>query len=153
MLQLGELQEYYGEFQRAGVGVYAVSVDPPEHNARLKARLGAGYEFLSDERGTLLDALDIRQVHRSATGKDTAIPTQYLLDRQGVVRWLYRADNWRIRPHPREALRAIQGLESETARDLTKAQIDCIARDTHNGHAEQPAGWPRPSTDGPEAVE
>ena len=46
-MQLGELQSYYGEFQDAGVNVYAVSVDPPEHNARLKARLGAGYEILS----------------------------------------------------------------------------------------------------------
>jgi peroxiredoxin len=106
--QLGELQEYYGEFRKAGVRVYAVSVDPPEQNARLKARLGAGYEFLSDERGQLLDALDIRQAHRSVTGKDTAIPTQYLLDREGVVRWVYRAETWRVRPHPRAALEAIR---------------------------------------------
>jgi hypothetical protein len=69
-VQLGELQGYYGEFQDAGVHVYAISVDPPEHNARLKARLGAGYEILSDERGELLDALDIRHARRSATGKE-----------------------------------------------------------------------------------
>jgi peroxiredoxin len=110
VVQLGELQEYYAEFQAAGLRVYAVSVDPPEQNARLKSRLGAGYEFLSDVRGELLDALDIRQAHRSVTGKDTAIPTQYLLDRNGVVRWVYRAANWRVRPHPKEALEAIREL-------------------------------------------
>lgn len=109
-MQLGELQEYYEEFQRAGVQVYAVSVDPPEHNARLKARLGAGYEFLSDARAELLDALDIRQPHRSPTGQDNAIPTQYLLDREGTVRWFHRAETWRIRPHPREALQAAELL-------------------------------------------
>jgi peroxiredoxin len=109
-VQLGELQGYYGEFHRAGVQVYAVSVDPPQHNARLKARLGAGYEFLSDARGELLDALDIRQSYRSPTGQDNAIPTAYLLDREGIVRWLHRAETWRIRPHPREALQAIQRL-------------------------------------------
>jgi peroxiredoxin len=108
--QLGELQGYYGEFRRAAVQVYAVGVDPPGHNARLKARLGAGYEFLSDVEGGLLDALGIRQARRSMTGKDTAIPTQYLLDREGVVRWVYRAGTWRVRPHPREALDAIRGL-------------------------------------------
>ena len=107
-MQLGELQSYYGEFQDAGVHVYAVSVDPPEHNARLKARLGAGYEFLSDERAEMLDALDIRHAHRSATGKDVAIPTQYLVHRDGVVRWVYRGDSIRLRPHPREALAAIR---------------------------------------------
>jgi peroxiredoxin len=111
-VQLGELQGYYGEFQDAGVQVYAVSVDPPEHNARLKARLGAGYEILSDERGELLDALDIRHAHRSATGKDVAIPTQYLVDRDGVVRWVYRDESIRLRPHPREALAAIRGAMS-----------------------------------------
>ena len=104
------MQGYYGEFQRAGVQVFAVSVDPPEHNARLKARLGAGYEFLADAKGELLNALDIRQPHRSATGQDNAIPTQYLLDRDGIVRWFHRAETWRIRPHPREALQAIQRL-------------------------------------------
>ena len=126
MVQLGELREYYAEFQKAGVRVYAVSVDPPGHNARLKARLGAGYEFLSDERGELLDALDIRQAHRSMTWKDTAIPTQYLLDRDGVVRWVYRAETWRIRPHPREALKAIREMHgtAPAAADATAERID-----------------------------
>jgi peroxiredoxin len=100
-VQLVELRQYYAEFQNAGVGVYAISVDPPEQNARLKARMGAGYEFLSDVRGELLDALDIRQAHRSPTGKDTAI-----------VRWVYRAETWRIRPHPRLALEAIREMHS-----------------------------------------
>jgi peroxiredoxin len=110
VVQLGELQAYYGEFRRAGVRVYAVSVDPPGRNARLKARLGAGYEFLSDARAELMDALDIRQSHRSATGEDVAIPTEYLLDQSGVVRWLDRGKTWRVRSHPREALEAIRVL-------------------------------------------
>ena len=110
MVQLGELQEYYQEFQKAGVQVYAVSIDPPEHNARLKARLGAGYEFLCDAKGELLDALDMRHARRSPTGQDNAIPTQYLLDREGIVRWGHRAETWRIRPHPREALQGSQRI-------------------------------------------
>ena len=105
-MQLGELQRYYGEFQKAGIAIYAVSVDAPEQNARLKKRLGAGFEFLSDANGELLDALDIRQSYRSPSGQDTAIPTQYLLDAAGLVRWLYRAETWRIRPDPREVLQA-----------------------------------------------
>ena len=36
MVQLGELQEYYGEFQKAGVQVYAVSVDGTEPGASRK---------------------------------------------------------------------------------------------------------------------
>jgi peroxiredoxin len=110
VVQLGELQEYYGLFQQAGVQVYAVSVDAPEHNALLKARLGAGYGFLSDAKAELLDALGIR--HRHWPGMQSAFPTQYLLDCDGTVRWLYQAETWRVRPHPREALVAVAGLES-----------------------------------------
>lgn len=102
--------------------MYAVSVDSPSHNAQLKAKLGAGYEFLSDEKCELLDALDIRQPRRSVTGNDTAIPTQYLLDQEGRVRWVYRADTWRIRPHPREALLAagvsVTSVEGEGSRSV-----------------------------------
>jgi peroxiredoxin len=105
-VQLGELQEYYGQFQSAGVHVYAVSIDKPQHNARLRARLGAGYEFLSDAGGVLLDALEIHQMRRSPNGED-AIPTQYLLDQEGIIRWFHRSETWRVRPHPREALRAV----------------------------------------------
>jgi peroxiredoxin len=113
VVQLGELQDYYAAFQKAGVGVYAVSMDAPEDNARLKTRLGAGYEFLSDAKGELLDALDIHQRHWPGLAvvgvrPETAVPTQYLLDRAGIVRWLYRAETWRVRAKPTEALRAIQ---------------------------------------------
>ena len=111
-MQLGELQEYYGEFQHAGVQVYAVSVDSPEDNARLKARLEAGYEFLSDPKAELLAALDITQANRSPSLKVCAIPTQYLLDQNGIVRWFHRAETWRVRPHPKEALQAIEQLAS-----------------------------------------
>jgi peroxiredoxin len=113
VVQLGELQEYYGQFQSAGVQVYAVSIDSPEHNGRLKGRLGAGYEFLSDPDSHLLDALAIHQMHRSPNGED-AIPTQYLLDHEGIVRWFHRSETWRVRPHPREALQAIALLAPAT---------------------------------------
>lgn len=119
-MQLGELQDYYGEFHRAGVRVVAVSIDRPEQNARLQRRLGAGYEFLSDEKGVLLDALDIR--HRQWPGLESAVPTQYLVDEAGVVRWIYRAETWRVRPHPHEALRAIEDL-AQTARGTAEIGI------------------------------
>jgi peroxiredoxin len=118
VVQLGELQEYYGEFRNAGVQIYAVSVDSPEHNARLKDRLGTGYEFLSDTKGELLDALEIRQSHASMTGADVAIPTQYLLDRDGIVQWFHRPETWRVRPHPKDVLQAIQRLARKSELQL-----------------------------------
>ena len=59
-------------------------------------------------RAGVRSALDIRHARRSATGKDVAIPTQYLVHRDGVVCWFYRDESIRLRPHPREALAAIR---------------------------------------------
>ncbi len=81
----------------------------------------SGYEILSDQRGELLDALDIRHARRSATGQDVAIPTQYLVHRDGVVRWFYRDESIRLRPHPREALAAIR---ESVSTPLTKGHHD-----------------------------
>src|SRR5262249_37234521 len=86
-------------------------------------------EFLSDVQGELLDALDIRRARRSMTGKDTAIPTTYLLDRAGVVRWVYRAERWRGRPHPQEALDAIRALSVPApaeAAQMNRSYFYCV---------------------------
>jgi peroxiredoxin len=118
-VQLGELHDYYGEFQRKGVRVVAVSVDRPERNALLQRRLGAGYEFLSDPDCVLLDALGIR--HRQWPGVTSAVPTQYLVDETGIVRWFHRTETWRVRPHPSEALRAIEAFAS--TRDASRPTL------------------------------
>jgi peroxiredoxin len=107
--ELGSLNEYYAPMRTAGVELFAVSVDPPEASEALRARLGVPFTFLSDGDGKLLDALGIRHTGGHA-GKDIAYPAQVLVDRNGIVRWTFRADSYRQRAHPDEILAAIAAL-------------------------------------------
>ena len=57
----------------------AVSVDPPEVSEKLRQKLGAGIGFLSDERGVLMDALDVRD--RDALPPDLVTGQRSFCDR------------------------------------------------------------------------
>lgn len=107
--ELGALNGYYAPIRAGGVELFAVSVDPPEASERLRARLGVPFTFLSDEDGRLLDRLGIR--HRGGhDGRDIAYPAQVLVDRDGVVRWTFRADSYRQRADPEDVMGAIARL-------------------------------------------
>ena len=85
----------------------AVCVDSPEQNGRLRRRLATEIEFLSDPDCRLIDQLDIRQPRKQFGKRDLAIPSQFLVDGQGVIRWVYLPDTWRNRVPPRQVLLTI----------------------------------------------
>ena len=48
--------------------------------------------------------------HRATDGRDLFLSTTFLLDEEGVIRWVYRPDTYRVRAPAREVLRAIDAL-------------------------------------------
>ena len=111
-MELGQLQQYYDAIRKYGVRIYAVSVDSPEVNRALRERVGAGYTFLSDPDATVLGQLNIRHHTPNPTGKDIAVPTQVLVDKTGIVRWIYQPSNYRIRARPETILAALDDLNT-----------------------------------------
>ena len=123
MTELGELRKRYGEILERGVGVVAVSVDPPKVSERLRRRLDFDIRFLSDPSGLLMDALSLRHrggrppaaIAPSAPGApppnpDIFLPATFLLDGDGVIRWVYRPDTYRMRASPSDVIEAIDRL-------------------------------------------
>jgi len=117
--ELGELRKHWQEILDRRVEVVAVSVDPPDVSERLRQKLGLAIRFLSDERGTLMDALNVRHrdgmppsfiTHRATGGRDLFLSTTFLLDAAGVIRWVYRPDTYRVRAPARDIVRAIDAL-------------------------------------------
>jgi len=118
--ELGELRKHYRDIIDRRVEVVAVSVDPRDVSEKLRRKLDLPIRFLSDERGTLMDALHVRHrdgmppsfiSHRPAGGsRDLFLSTTFLLDEEGVIRWVYRPDTYRVRAPAREVLRAIDAL-------------------------------------------
>ena len=102
--------KYYEEIEGKGVKLYAVSVDPPEASEALRKRLAVDFTFLSDADGDVLDRLNI--LHRGARrdGKDIAYPTQILVDKNGIVRWTYSSEFYRVRARPEAVFAAIDSL-------------------------------------------
>jgi peroxiredoxin len=95
------------------VELFAVSVDRPEASRRLRQRLKSRFTFLADREGVLLDALGIRHRAGRNDGVDIAYPTAVLVDRDGVVRWIFQSDSYRERARAEEIFAAIAEL-SET---------------------------------------
>ena len=82
-----------------------MSVDDVEHAARMKVSAAVDFDVLSDPEGTTLDLFGIR--HEDGLGTlDLAQSATFLLDRSGTVVWRRVAENYRVRPEPREILEA-----------------------------------------------
>ena len=109
-----QLEDYYDRIAKAGVDLYAVSVDPPAASRRLKKRLDARFTFLSDPEGVLLDRLGIRHRGGRDDGADIAYPTAVLVDGDGVIRWIFQSSSYRERARAEEIFSAIEGLREGT---------------------------------------
>jgi len=99
-----------------------VSVDPPEIAERMRRRLDLPMKILCDVKGTLMDPLGIRddggmppslvagEVARINPSRDLFLATNYLVDEQGMIRWVYRPDTYRMRASIDELIAAIDAM-------------------------------------------
>jgi peroxiredoxin len=98
------------ELEATGAEILAISPDPNERSQQLADRLRVNYRFLADPDLAVTRRLGL--VHRGGGpgGTDVPRPATVVVDRQGVVRWAFFADNVQVRPDPREVLRAVRAL-------------------------------------------
>ena len=97
-----------------------MSVDPPEISEALRRKLDLPVRILCDVQGTLMDPLGIRhdggmppaliagEVAKVNPSSDIFLATTFLLDEEGVIRWIYRPDTYRMRASVDEILAAIE---------------------------------------------
>jgi signal transduction histidine kinase len=92
--------------------VLAVSVDPPEVSARFRKGLASDFTFLSDMKGELLGRLHLLH-RRGYGGRDVAVPAAILVDKQGIVRWVYKSELGHLRMTPEDLFGAMERLTLE----------------------------------------
>lgn len=116
--ELRDLRDHYRDIRARGARVIAISVDPPEVSAALRKKLGVDIEFVSDEQGTLMDVLHVRDrnglpgmMAHGRPSRDVMLPTTFLLDEKDRIRWVYRPDTYRVRAAIEEVLRKIDQME------------------------------------------
>ena len=90
----------YKKFKAAGAEILAISVDDPEKNKELAAKLNIPFPLLSDPDHKVIDTYDILD---SSNGKISRAAV-FILDKKGIVRWTYVADDYKVRPPDEELL-------------------------------------------------
>ena len=113
--ELAELNAFRAEFQRAGAAVVAISADSGDRSKMLSAFLHSQVPLLSDTNETILKPLGLVQQHKNGE-PDNAIPAFFIVDRDGIVRWIFTSRYYRELPHPKALLTALDAVEDRSAK-------------------------------------
>jgi peroxiredoxin len=106
MVELGQLEEHYKDFENRNVRLVAISRDDLENSKKTQAAV-PHLQIVSDADHHVADALDINDPGHGPGGTDTNAPTTILVDGTGTVRWVYRADRFLVRLSPEELLKEV----------------------------------------------
>jgi peroxiredoxin len=119
----------YPEYQKRGVTPVTVSVDTPDAEAKTKATYTIPFPVLSDSDATMIEAFHVVNkvdadvlakmkgfgvdLERSSgkTHHEIAIPSLFLVDRTGVVRWAHSDPDYKVRPSTAQILAAIDATK------------------------------------------
>jgi alkyl hydroperoxide reductase subunit AhpC len=104
MMELGQLEKRHEEFARRHTRVIVASVEGTDAAAQTQLDF-PHLIVLADKGRGLSEAADLIHPHSAPDGSDTAAPTTFLVDRRGIVRWLYRTPEVIARLSPDDLLR------------------------------------------------
>jgi peroxiredoxin len=108
---LRSFQQRLAEFEAHGVHVVGISVDPPEINRRQSQRLGYAFPLLSDSNAEVIRRYDVLHPGAGPKGADIARPAEFVLDSNGVVRWVNLTQNIAVRARPEQVFEALHQIE------------------------------------------
>jgi peroxiredoxin len=106
MSELDQLESRHEDFARRNVQVLVVSLEKQDKAARTQEQF-PHLVAVADADRRLIDAADVLDPRAGPGGSDAAAPTTILIDRDGVVRWLFRPDRFVQRLSPDELLAAV----------------------------------------------
>jgi peroxiredoxin len=105
---LRSFQQRLSEFDTRGIRVVGISVDPPEINQRHSQRLGYTFPLLSDSKAEVIRRYDVLHAGAGPKGADVSRPAEFLLDSNGIVRWVNLTENIAVRARPEQVLEAFE---------------------------------------------
>jgi len=106
MIELGQLERRHQDFEKHNTRVFAVSVEGLDDARKTQADF-PHLVVISDHDHGLSDAVGTMHARAAPDGSDIDAPTTIVVDRQGIVRWLYRSPQVITRLSPDELLAAI----------------------------------------------
>ncbi len=100
---MGQLAHAYERFRDAGIALVMVSVDSPRRVRQLAEQTNPPFPVLSDLDADATVAYDIFE-------NGIALPSTFVIDRDGILRWAYIGQRPSDRPTPDEMLDHAQPL-------------------------------------------
>ena len=94
-----------------GIRPVAISVDAPNVSKDLMQKAGYTFTFLSDEKVDAIRRYDLVHAGMGENGHDIARPAEFLLDSNGVVRWVNLTENYWVRATPEQIFEAAKLVE------------------------------------------
>ena len=98
-------EERRPELEKKGAHVAAISVDPISVSEELSAKQGLGFPLLSDPSGETIRAYGVWHAERKI-----ALPSVFVIDSRGVVRWRYVSASLGDRPPEDDVLEAVSKI-------------------------------------------
>jgi peroxiredoxin len=112
---LRSFQHRLADFEKRGIRVVGISVDPPDVNRRQRQKMGYSFPFLSDPKAEVIRRYDLLHPGGGPKRSDISRPAEFLIDSTGTIRWVNLTENIGIRARPEEVLRVFDGLNGKTA--------------------------------------
>jgi peroxiredoxin len=89
----------------------AISVDTPEQSRNLASKAGYTFPILSDPTAETIRRYSLLHKGGGPEGSDIARPAEFLVDSNGVVRWVNFTEDIRVRARADEMLAAARGIK------------------------------------------
>jgi peroxiredoxin len=106
MVELVQLERRHDDFPPRHTRVVVVSIEGIDDARKTQADF-PHLNVVSDQDRSLSEAAGLIHSHAAPDGSDADVPTTILVDRHGVVRWLYRSPAVVVRLSPDEVVQAI----------------------------------------------
>jgi peroxiredoxin len=104
------MQERLAEFEAAGVQPVAISIDTPRQSLDLSRKAHYTFPILSDPGAKTIRQYGVLHEKAGENGADIARPAEFLVDRNGTVRWANLTEDFRVRARPQQLLEAARRL-------------------------------------------
>jgi peroxiredoxin len=104
----------YGAYREMGAQVIGISVDSPYTNVKFAESCGAPFPILSDFNREAIRAFDVVRPDLGGL-RDVAERVVYVIDGEGVIRWVWQGEHPGVMPPFDEIKAAVKSAKEQAA--------------------------------------
>ena len=108
--ELCTVRDELGTFEELNARVFGISTDLPYALSRFRAEHDLGFALISDNDGSIIDAYDVVDEWEDINLSGVAQRAAFVIDADGVIRYVWRAENPGKEPDYDAVVDAVESL-------------------------------------------